>query len=133
MMPAADDVLTPTDIAIDGYEKAREPKKLVILPGGHFDAYVDGFGVAGPAAVDWFTQHLLQHQGVPPRREGRHRHRRKLGLRTLDRARLRTRRRQGRRERHARAADCGRLSGRHRYHDRSGDRGRRRYRGLREL
>jgi uncharacterized protein len=65
MMPADNDVLTPTDIAIEGYEKAREPKKLVILSGGHFDAYVDGFDVAGPAAVEWFTQHLVQRQGVP--------------------------------------------------------------------
>jgi len=30
-------------LAIDAYEKAREPKDLVILPGGHFDAYVGGF------------------------------------------------------------------------------------------
>ena len=33
----------PGDLAIAAYEKAREPKKLKILPGGHFDAYVDGF------------------------------------------------------------------------------------------
>ena len=58
-------MLTPTDLAIAAYETAREPKKLVILPGGHFDAYVDGFGVAAPAAVDWFAQHLLHRQGVP--------------------------------------------------------------------
>ena len=38
--------------------KAREPKKLQILPGGHFDAYVDGFDASGPAARDWFLQHL---------------------------------------------------------------------------
>jgi hypothetical protein len=64
MCVAENDVLTPSDIAIAGYEHAHEPKKLVILPGGHFDAYVDGFDVAGPAAVDWFTQHLLQRKGV---------------------------------------------------------------------
>jgi fermentation-respiration switch protein FrsA (DUF1100 family) len=60
MCVAENDVLTPTDIAIAGYETAREPKRLVILPGGHFDAYVDGFDVAAGAAVDWFTHHLLQ-------------------------------------------------------------------------
>jgi len=58
LMPAQKDVLTPTDLAIAAYEKAREPKKLQILPGGHFDAYVDGFDVAGPTARDWFVQHL---------------------------------------------------------------------------
>jgi fermentation-respiration switch protein FrsA (DUF1100 family) len=61
MCVAENDVLTPTDIAIAGYEQAREPKKLVILPGGHFDAYVDGFDLASGAAADWFTQHLLKH------------------------------------------------------------------------
>jgi fermentation-respiration switch protein FrsA (DUF1100 family) len=58
LMPAQNDVLTPTDLAIAAYEKAREPKKLQILPGGHFDAYVDGFDASGPAARDWFLQHL---------------------------------------------------------------------------
>jgi uncharacterized protein len=58
MMPARNDVLTPTDLAIVAYERAREPKRLQILPGGHFDAYVDGFGHSGPAARDWFVEHL---------------------------------------------------------------------------
>ena len=40
-------MLTPTDLAIAAYEKAREPKKLQILPGGHFDAYVAGFEHSG--------------------------------------------------------------------------------------
>jgi len=58
LLPAHDDVLTPTELAIAAYEKAREPKRLQILPGGHFDAYVDGFDSSGPAARDWFVQHL---------------------------------------------------------------------------
>lgn len=58
LLPAQNDVLTPTHLAIAAYEKAREPKKLQILPGGHFDAYVDGFDASGPAARDWFVQHL---------------------------------------------------------------------------
>jgi fermentation-respiration switch protein FrsA (DUF1100 family) len=40
MTIAENDVLTPTDLAIEAYSRAREPKKLHILPGGHFDAYV---------------------------------------------------------------------------------------------
>ena len=36
---AQNDVLTPTDLAIEAYTKAREPKQLHILPGGHFEAY----------------------------------------------------------------------------------------------
>ncbi len=58
------DVLTPTDIAIAGYQQAREPKKLVILPGGHFDAYVAGFDVASSGAVEWFSQHLVERPRV---------------------------------------------------------------------
>jgi fermentation-respiration switch protein FrsA (DUF1100 family) len=60
MLPAQNDVLTPTDLALAAYERAREPKKLQILPGGHFDAYVDGFDVSGPAARDWFLEHLAR-------------------------------------------------------------------------
>lgn len=39
MTVAENDVLTPTDIAIDAYTRAREPKQLHIIPGGHFDGY----------------------------------------------------------------------------------------------
>lgn len=39
MTVAANDVLTPTDLALEAYSRAREPKKLQILPGGHFDGY----------------------------------------------------------------------------------------------
>jgi fermentation-respiration switch protein FrsA (DUF1100 family) len=60
LLPAQNDVLTPTDLAIAAYEKAREPKKLQILPGGHFDAYVDGFEASSVPARDWFLQHLTR-------------------------------------------------------------------------
>ena len=39
MTVAENDVLTPTDLAIEAYSRAREPKELNILPGGHFDGY----------------------------------------------------------------------------------------------
>ena len=58
MMPAVGDHLTPCDLAVAAYEKAREPKKLIILPGGHFDAYVKGFADSSGPARDWFVQHL---------------------------------------------------------------------------
>lgn len=59
MCVAANDVLTPTKIAIDGFGQACEPKKLVVLPGGHFDAYVKGFEISSGVQVAWFTEHLL--------------------------------------------------------------------------
>jgi fermentation-respiration switch protein FrsA (DUF1100 family) len=52
------DHLTPAEYAIEAYEKALEPKRLVILDGGHFDAYVAGFDEASAAARDWFVEHL---------------------------------------------------------------------------
>jgi len=58
MVVAREDHLTPAHLAIDAYERAREPKRLVILPGGHFDAYVDGFAEASTPACDWFVEHL---------------------------------------------------------------------------
>ena len=39
MVVASNDVLTPTDLALEAYSRAREPKELYIFPGGHFDAY----------------------------------------------------------------------------------------------
>jgi fermentation-respiration switch protein FrsA (DUF1100 family) len=62
---AREDVLTPSELAIEAYERAREPKRLVLLPGGHFDAYVDGFDITGAAASDWFSRHLLTPEPIP--------------------------------------------------------------------
>jgi uncharacterized protein len=56
---AALDHLTPAEFAIAAYERALEPKRLVILDGGHFDAYTEGFDEAAQPAVDWFSEHLL--------------------------------------------------------------------------
>jgi hypothetical protein len=58
MMVAENDILTPTDLAIAGFGQARDPKKLVILPGGHFDAYVNGFSLSSGNAIDWYKQWL---------------------------------------------------------------------------
>jgi fermentation-respiration switch protein FrsA (DUF1100 family) len=60
MVVAAGDVLTPTDLALAAYERAREPKRAVVLPGGHFDAYTGpDFELSSGAARDWFVEHLL--------------------------------------------------------------------------
>ncbi|WP_028930715.1 alpha/beta hydrolase [Pseudonocardia asaccharolytica] len=58
LIVAREDHLTPAHLAIDAFERAREPKRLVILPGGHFDAYVAGFEAASAPARDWFVEHL---------------------------------------------------------------------------
>jgi len=59
MVVALGDHLTVADLALAAYERALAPKRLVALPGGHFDAYVAGFADASQAATDWFVQHLL--------------------------------------------------------------------------
>jgi fermentation-respiration switch protein FrsA (DUF1100 family) len=58
MLVARDDHLTPAHLALKAYEQALEPKQLVILPGGHFDAYVDGFEASSGPARDFFLAHL---------------------------------------------------------------------------
>ncbi|TCJ15087.1 alpha/beta hydrolase [Rubrobacter taiwanensis] len=60
MVVAAGDHLTPADLALAAYEKALEPKELVLLPGGHFDAYVEDFEAASGAACEWFVEHLIE-------------------------------------------------------------------------
>lgn len=58
MVVAAGDHLTVSDEALAAFARALEPKKLVLLPGGHFDAYVKDFDAASGAARDWLVQHL---------------------------------------------------------------------------
>jgi fermentation-respiration switch protein FrsA (DUF1100 family) len=58
MLVAQGDHLTVSDLAIAAFQSANEPRKLVILPGGHFDAYVKGFDLASAPARDWFVQYL---------------------------------------------------------------------------
>jgi fermentation-respiration switch protein FrsA (DUF1100 family) len=59
MIVGVTDHLTVADLAIKAYEQAYEPKKLVLLPGGHFDAYVEEFDQACQPACEWFAAHLL--------------------------------------------------------------------------
>ena len=58
MVVAAQDHLTVADEALAAYERALQPKKLLLLEGGHFDAYVEDFDAASGAARDWFLKHL---------------------------------------------------------------------------
>ena len=58
MIVADDDAITPTDICLAAYERASEPKHLVMIPGGHYAPYLDGFDLSSAAARDWFATHL---------------------------------------------------------------------------
>lgn len=59
MVIAAQDHLAVADEAFATYNNAREPKKIVVLPGGHFDAYTEAaFKISSQAARDWFVEYL---------------------------------------------------------------------------
>jgi fermentation-respiration switch protein FrsA (DUF1100 family) len=52
------DVVCPTDLGLDAFNRAHDPKRLELYPGGHFSAYTDQFDRAANAATEWFTEHL---------------------------------------------------------------------------
>ena len=58
LVVAEGDHLTPSEFAITAFDTAHQPKELVILPGGHFDAYTVGFEASSGQARDWFVRHL---------------------------------------------------------------------------
>jgi uncharacterized protein len=60
MLIAEGDHLAVADEAFAAYNRALEPKRLIILKGGHFDAYVKAFERSSRAARDWLVEHLTQ-------------------------------------------------------------------------
>jgi fermentation-respiration switch protein FrsA (DUF1100 family) len=60
LVVAVNDTLTVADLAITAFNEALEPKRLVLLEGGHFDAYVKDFETAANSASDWFVTHLMK-------------------------------------------------------------------------
>lgn len=59
MVVAPNDRLVAGELAAAAYDTAVHPKRLVTVPGGHFDAYTGaGFEISSSAARDWFVEHL---------------------------------------------------------------------------
>ncbi len=58
MVVGDSDAVCPTDLTLAAFNRAREPKRLELYPGGHFSAYTDQFERASNAAAQWFTEHL---------------------------------------------------------------------------
>jgi uncharacterized protein len=58
LLVAVGDHLVPSELAIAAFDTAHQPKELIILPGGHFDAYTVGFEASSGPARDWFLRHL---------------------------------------------------------------------------
>jgi dienelactone hydrolase len=63
---AREDKLTVTDLALEAYERALEPKRLALISGGHFDPYLDQFPKAEAAATSWFREHLAETVTATP-------------------------------------------------------------------
>jgi uncharacterized protein len=59
MIVALQDELAPADLTIAAFQKANEPKKLVLIPGNHFSPYHEEFALTSNEARDWFTRHLI--------------------------------------------------------------------------
>ncbi|MCC7106619.1 MAG: alpha/beta fold hydrolase [Chloroflexi bacterium] len=57
------DTVVPVDEAISLYEKALEPKKLIIVPGrGHHDIYLgDVADMLVHESIAWFAEHLIRN------------------------------------------------------------------------
>ncbi|MBI5014031.1 MAG: alpha/beta fold hydrolase [Deltaproteobacteria bacterium] len=59
LVVALGDHLVPADISLAAFETALHPKKLLTVPGGHFEAYVGpAFEISSVAQRDWFVEHL---------------------------------------------------------------------------
>ncbi|MDX3944729.1 alpha/beta hydrolase [Pseudomonas aeruginosa] len=58
MIVADRDLLTPTDLCLEAYQRALPPKRLLMLAGGHFTPYIEHFDATSQAAADWFVRHL---------------------------------------------------------------------------
>ena len=58
MIVADADEATPSDLALQAYARALEPKRLLIVKGGHFTPYWEHFDRTSAAASDWLLEHL---------------------------------------------------------------------------
>ncbi|MCB1742106.1 MAG: alpha/beta hydrolase [Gammaproteobacteria bacterium] len=60
LIAAGNDRLVPPEDCVSLYEKAGEPKKLVILPGyGHYEVYVKpALDEEMRETIDWYSEHL---------------------------------------------------------------------------
>jgi len=59
LVVASEDRLAATDVALAAFERAGEPKQLVVVPGDHFVPYAgEGFALASRAMRDFLLKHL---------------------------------------------------------------------------
>lgn len=66
MIVSEQDRITPTDVALRAFADAREPKKLLTIPGDHYRPYVEAFVESSTAGRDWFVAHLMPDENATP-------------------------------------------------------------------
>lgn len=49
-----------TDLQMEAYGRAREPKKIVVLPCDHYEPYIEMFEEAAAPAAEWFVKYLIE-------------------------------------------------------------------------
>jgi uncharacterized protein len=63
MILAKDDTISSSDLIRAAFARAREPKRLLEVEGGHYSVYPwskgQSWDQASQAAADWFAEHLL--------------------------------------------------------------------------
>jgi uncharacterized protein len=58
MIITDDDTTTPTDLSLEAFNTAREPKQLVVLPGHHYRVYLELFPQTSKLAADFLRARL---------------------------------------------------------------------------
>ena len=58
MIVSNNDSATPTDLALEMYDLARDPKELFIVKADHYASYLEGFESSSGAARDFFVRNL---------------------------------------------------------------------------
>lgn len=58
MIVASADNITPSEDALAAYNRALEPKSLVVVPGHHHSVYREQFDLTSGVARAWFAKHL---------------------------------------------------------------------------
>jgi fermentation-respiration switch protein FrsA (DUF1100 family) len=58
MIVSNNDMSAPTDLAMEMYQRARDPKELHIIKADHYASYLEGFDGTSAAARDFFLKNL---------------------------------------------------------------------------
>ena len=58
MIVSENDSATPTDLALEMFDLARDPKELMVVKADHYASYLEAFDSTSAAARDFFLRHL---------------------------------------------------------------------------